>query len=328
MDNINVLCFYLGMKILGILPHSIGGRLTISSVFDGFRQNDFEVDIYDELKQDNFLEFIQDKNFDYLVGYDFSGIKLKYDNNLTIQTINYFSDVIESNASGVLEDWKKYLPYLSKDGNYTFYWDRELSEKSDIKNLYYMPHFVNTEIYKPLNLEKEYDIMFAGRLDTDFRLNFFIELMQHFPNLKFSWYAIEKHYQDALSRTQEKDLLKSAYKGFIDNESDMATALNKAKIVFTMNSQGVSSLNYRTVQSVACKTLVISDFREELNIYQGDLPFYINMGDLIDKINYYSQNPQAYEYTVNKCYDFSSKYLSAKYCVAQMLNAIKYSQQN
>ena len=29
----------MNLKILGILPHSIGGRLTISSIFDGFVQN-------------------------------------------------------------------------------------------------------------------------------------------------------------------------------------------------------------------------------------------------------------------------------------------------
>ena len=65
------------MNNLGILPHSIGGRLTISSVIDGFIQNGHFVQIYDELKQDNFLEFINGKNYDYIVGYDFSPVKLK-----------------------------------------------------------------------------------------------------------------------------------------------------------------------------------------------------------------------------------------------------------
>ncbi len=311
------------MNILGILPHSIGGRLTISSIFDGFVQNEHSVEIFDELKDSNFLNFISNKCYDYIVGYDFSGLKLKVDNNLDIPSINYFSDVIESKASGVQDEWSKYLPYLSEQSNYTFYWDRVLAEKSEIKNLYYMPHFVNTDIYKPLKLEKEYDIMFAGRLDTDYRLNFFLELMQNFPNLKFAWFAIEKHYKDALLRTEEKELLAKVYKGFIDNEEEMALQLNKAKIVFNMNSQGESSLNYRTVQSVACKTLVVSDFREELNIYRGDLPFYINMGDLVEKINYYLQNEKAYEYTVNKCYEIASKYLSAKFCVSQMLKVIQ-----
>ena len=83
------------MNILGILPHSIGGRLTISSVFDGFVQNGHLVEIYDELKQNNFLDFINGKNYDYMVGYDFSGLKLKADNNLNIPTINSFSSVLE-----------------------------------------------------------------------------------------------------------------------------------------------------------------------------------------------------------------------------------------
>ena len=310
------------MNILGILPHSIGGRLTISSLFDGFVQNGHSVGIYDELKQNNFLEYIKNKHFDYIAGYDFSAIKLKADNKLDIPSINYFSDEIESKASGVGDEWNIYLPYLKNNDNYTFFWDRELSKKYDYKNFFYMPHFVNTEIYKPLNLKKEHDIMFAGRLDTDYRLNFFIELMQSFTNLNFAWFAIEKHYNDALSRTDEKELINKAYKGFIDNEQDMALELNKAKIVFNMNSQGISSLNYRTIQTIACKTLMISDFREEINMFKGDLPFYINIEDLKEKINYYIDNEKAYEYTINKCLDVVSKHLNSKICVENILKLI------
>lgn len=310
------------MNILGIFPHSIAGRLIVSSICDGFRQNGHTFEIYDELKQDNFKDFLKDKQFDYIVGYDFSPIKLKYDNEVNLPTVNYFSDVIESRASGVLEDWDKYLPYLNEEGNYTFYWDRVLAIQSKIKNLHYMPHFVNTEIYNFRNLPKEYDIMFAGRLDTDYRLNFFIELMQSLPNLKFAWYAIERHYNDALSRTDEKELIKNCYKGFIDNEEDMTIAINKAKIVFNMNAQGASSLNYRTVQTIACKTLMLTDFREEIDMYRGELPFYINLADLIEKINYYMNNEKAYKYTTDKCYDVVSKHLNSKVCVKQIIDLI------
>lgn len=310
------------MKILGILPHSIGGRLTISSVFDGFVQNGHEIEIFDELKQNNFLEFIKNKNFDIISGYDFSAIKLKVDNSLSLPSVNYFSDEIESKASGVGDDWEFYLPYLNDKDNYTFFWDKELIKKYEIKNLFYMPHFVNTDIYRNLASEKEYDVMFAGRLDTDYRLNFFIELMQNFPELKFAWFAIEKHYEDALNRTDEKELIKKAYRGFIDNEREMAAELNKAKIVFNINSQGISSLNYRTIQTIACKTLMISDFREEINMFRGDLPFYINMEDLKEKIKYYINNEKAYEYTINKCFDFVSKHLNSKICTENMLKLI------
>lgn len=309
-------------KVLAILPHSIAGRLIVKSLANGFVQNGYEVDYYDELHLDNFVEFIKNKEYFCITGYDFSPLKLKVDNNLNITCVCYFADEIESKASGVLQDWQKYLPFLNEEGNYTFYWDRALTEQSKIKNIFYLPQFVDTEIYKPMGLQKEYDIIFAGRLDTDYRLNFTIELMQNFPQFKFAWFAIQKHFDDAVSRTDEKELLKKAYKGFIDNELDMAIAINKSKFAFTMNSQGISSLNHRTIQTAACKTLVISDYREELNNFKGNLPFYVDMGDLTEKINYYSNNPQAYNFVTEKCYDIVRQKFSAKFCVSVILNTI------
>lgn len=309
-------------KILGILPASIGGRLTISSIFDGFKQNGYTVDIFDELSTENFNQYIK-SNYKYIVGYGFSPVILKQKYDLHLTSINYFSDVIESKTSGAGELWEKYLYNLNEPNNYNFYWDRELSILSNINNLYYMPHFVNTEIYKDLKLEKKDDIMFAGRLDTDLRLNTFIDLMHTFPELNFSWYAIQKHYDDALKRTEYKDLIKKAYKGFIDNECDMAKALNQAKIVFNINAQGISSLNYRTFQAAACKTLVISDYRTECGqLFQGKMPYYADFEDLVSKIKYFLQNQNAYNTAVNGCYDIVKIRHNSKICVKMMLNVI------
>lgn len=305
--------------VLAIIPHSIAGRLIVNSFADGFIQNGHIVDFFDELKQN---DFTLNKKYDYIIGYDFSPIKIKTDNNLNIPCISYFADVIESKASGVGEKFDEYLPLLNKDDNYIFYWDKVLTEQANFKNLFYMPMFVNTDIYKPTNAKKEYDIMFAGRLDTENRLETAIDLMKMYPDLNFAWFAIEKHYKDALSRTDEKELLEKSYKGFIDNEPDMAREINKARIVYTINSQGISSLNHRTIQSLACKTLVITDFREEINMFKGNLPFYIDLQDLAEKIKYYLNNEKAYEYTANKCHEFVSQNLSAKVCVEKMLESI------
>lgn len=309
-------------KVLGILPVSIGGRLTISSIFDGFRQNGYTVDVFDELSNNNFSNYLK-KEYKFIAGYGFSPVILKKKYNLKLISINYFSDVIESKTSGAGELWSEYLSTLNEPDNYNFYWDRELSIQSKINNLYYMPHFVNTDIYNDLQLEKNVDIMFAGRLDTDLRLNTFIDLMQEFPQLNFAWYAIQKHYDDALKRTDRKDLIRKAYKGFIDNEIDMAKALNNAKIVFNINAQGISSLNYRTFQASACKTLVISDYRTECGqLFQGKMPFYADFEDLISKIKYFLQNKQAYDTAVNGCYDIVTTRHNSKTCVKMMLNVI------
>ena len=306
----------MSLKILGILPHSIGGRLTVSSIFDGFVLNGYDVKIIDLLK--NFSVSVAD--FDFIAGYGFSAIKFNKENNLNLRTINYFSDVIETSAAG--SGYDLYRNCLYEDGNYSFYWDRELAKKSDYKNLFYMPHFVNTDIYKDLNLEKEYDVMFAGRLDTDYRLNSFVKLLKSLPNVKFAWFAIEKHYKDALARVSDNDkiLIMNAYKGFIDNEKDMAEEINKSKIVINFNSHGVSSLNYRTFQTLSCKTLLISDNRAELDLFENLVPTYSSIDDLKEKIQYYLKNNNS-EIT-EKCHEIIKLNHNSKLCTEKMLKVI------
>ena len=303
-------------KILAILPISIGGRLTTSSIIDGFRQNGCEVKVFDELFDKNLNDYLND-SYDFISGYDFSGLKIKIDNNLPWRSLNYFSDDIRSKASG--PEWEKYLPYLENDDNYTFYWDKVLTEYENFKNINYLPHFVNFDIYKDMDIEPEFDIMFAGRLDTDYRLSFFEELITKLPDLKIAWYAINRHYEDAKKRSKYPELITLCYQGFIDNEEDMAKAINNAKIVFNINSQGISSLNYRTFQTVACKRLMLSDFREELALFDGHLPFYEDFSDLIFKIESYLEDKDAYKRVVDECYNIAKISHNSKDCTRYML---------
>lgn len=310
-------------KVLAILPISIGGRLTMSSIIDGYRQNNCDVTVYDELF-DNNLKQVLKKKYSQIIGYDFSGLKFKIDNNLKIPSANYFSDDIRSRASGVGEEWGKYIPYLEEKENYTFYWDKVLTEYENFKNIHYLPHFVNFDVYKDLEYnEPEFDIMFAGRLDTDYRLSFFEELVLKLPHLKIAWYAIGKHYEDALKRSKYPEIIGLCYQGFIDNEEDMAKAINNSKIVFNMNSQGISSLNYRTFQTVACKRLMISDFREELNLFDGMMPFYEDFSDLIFKIESYLEDKDAYNRVVEGCYEIAKQSHNSKCCTRYMLNTVR-----
>ncbi len=313
----------MNKNFLAILPISIGGRLTTSSLIDGLRQNNCNVTVYDELFQNNLQEVVKNK-FDYIVGYDFSGLKIKVDNNLKCPSINYFSDDIRSKASG--PEWEKYISFLELNDNYTFYWDSILTSYETFKNIHYQPHFVNFDIYKDLNITPEFDLMFAGRLDTDYRLSFFEELITKLPHLKVAWYAIDRHYQDAKKRSKYPELITLCYQGFIDNEKDMAEAINKSKIVFNMNSQGISSLNYRTFQTVACKRLLISDYREELALFDGEMPFYEDFSDLIFKIESYLEDKEAYQKITEACYKIAKQSHNSKNCVKYMLKLIEKSE--
>ena len=270
-------------KILAILPISIGGRLTTNSIINGFIQNNCIVTVFDELFDKNLNEVIS-KDYDYILGYDFSGLKIKIDN--------------------------------------TFYWDKSLTSYETFKNIHYLPHFVDFEIYKDLKTNPEFDLMFAGRLDTDYRLSFFEELITKLPELKIAWYAIDRHYQDAKNRAKYPELISLCYQGFIDNEEDMAKAINNCKIVFNMNSQGISSLNYRTFQTVACKRLLISDYREELALFDGHMPFYEDFSDLIFKIEAYLEDKEAYYKVTEECYKIAKQSHNSKDCVKYILKEI------
>ena len=90
-----------------------------------------------------------------------------------------------------------------------------------------------------------------------------------------------------------------------------------------MNSQGISSLNYRTFQTVACKRLLISDYREELNLFEGYMPFYEDFSDLTFKIESYLEDKEAYDKVVENCYEIAKKSHNSKDCVRFMLETVK-----
>lgn len=313
------------LKVLVINPVSIAGRLIVSSISDGLRQNslvDVDLFFYDELTQDN-IEQVLTQDYDLIVGYDFSPLKIKVDYSLSARCLCYFADNICSKTSG--PEWEKYYKYLYCEDVYTFFWDEQMISQYDFKNLWYLPQFVNFEVYKPLAIEPKIDVIFAGRLDTDIRLNTFVNLMLELPDLKFAWYAIERHYKDALNRTGHKALIEKAWQGFIDNEPDMAKATNEAKLGFTINAQGLSSLNYRTIQTIACKRLIISDERDEAKLYNGNLPCWNDFEDLKHKIRFYLSNPQEYNKTVEACYTIGRKNHHSKENVEFMLKKILVS---
>ena len=313
------------LNILSILPHSIGGRLTTSSIIDGLVLNEFNVVVFDELKQseEEFLNIIATTNFDCIVGYNFSALQLKLRHKLDLKVINYFSDEINKPQAGI--GYKDYKKLLNTKDTFNFYWDKFLYNKmaQEITNLFYMPHFVNTDIYKRLPSENKFDVMFAGRLDTDYRLSFILNLMKSMPDYNFAWYAIEKHYCNALSRcsNEEKKLIEKSYQGFIDNEIDMAKAINSSKIILNIHSQGKSSFNYRTFQVLACEKLLISDYRAEAKSLSLDneIVYYNNFEEVEFKINHYLHNEVDYNEVIKNARARICENHDVKICTKKMI---------
>lgn len=288
-------------KILGILPESIGGRLTLSSLLDGFKYCGFKVDLLDKLNPDihNILKSLNICDYAYLVSYDYTAIELKNNLHLDIPTINYFSDEIDSNLAG--KYWQEYFDELIKPDNYTFYWDKELTNrlKKRIPNIYFLPHAINTNVYKNLHLEPEYDIMFAGRLTFNNRLQTVSKIAASFPQRTIALFGYRQYFDEAINKlnSPEKEQLSSCYKGFIESETEMAQAINKAKLVLNFTSQGIGNLNYRLFQTLSCETFLLTDYRPELDelFTPGeDVIYYEDEEDLIHKIDQYFSNPDKY----------------------------------
>ncbi|MBR6298361.1 MAG: glycosyltransferase family 1 protein, partial [Candidatus Gastranaerophilales bacterium] len=99
---------------------------------------------------------------------------------------------------------------------------------------------------------------------------------------------------------------------------------NNSKIVYNINAQGISSLNYRTIQVLACKRLIISDKRDELDIFNNIIPTYKNTDELAEKIEYYLNNKQEYENITQKAYIIVREKLNSKICVKNMLDKISF----
>ena len=103
----------------------------------------------------------------------------------------------------------------------------------------------------------------------------------------------------------------------------MAKVINETKIVYNINAQGISSLNYRTIQVMACERLLISDRRDELDLFNNILPIWENTDDLIQKIRFYLSNNDEYLKITKKSREFIELNHDSKKCVNKMIEKIK-----
>ena len=290
-------------KLLCLLPDNIAGRLIINSLIEGFKHYKIELEVIDKLTT-NFNYYNLDKSqFSYLISHDYSALELNYQLKLNIPTINYFSNTLGRNLS--YRGRNKYFDQLCNPKNYFFYWDKVLTERSKnkIPNISYMPLFVNTSIYKNIKIKKDYDIMFAGSIAHGKRLKTLQYIINSFSKLNIAIFSYPEHYLQAIEHlnSKEKTNFKACYKGFITDENAMTKEINKSKIVINFTTQGISNLNLRVYEVLACETFLITDFRAEiLDLFtpEEDIIYYKNLKDLCNIIETYLKQPEQYAHII------------------------------
>jgi spore maturation protein CgeB len=287
-------------QFLGILPISIAGRLIISGLFEGFRSCGINVIEFDMLKQQysELTPLLQNASFDYLVSYDYIALKVKSELNLNLPTINYFADDPKSKLAG--EGYERFYDTLSDPQHYSFCWDQSITEHINIPQLSYLPLFVNTEIYRKLHSNPSYDLMFAGRLTFEGRLEAVLSIIKAFPELNMALYSFPAHFEQTcqLLNTADRELLINRYKGFIANDIEMVAALNDTKTVINFTSQGTGNLNFRVFEALACEKFIFTDYRDEIHKLFSpgqDITYYKDKDELILQIKEYFSGPEKYE---------------------------------
>lgn len=130
---------------------------------------------------------------------------------------------------------------------------------------FWFPNAYSSDLIKPLNIEKKYDVGFCGNIQNR---GDWIESLNEF-NIKKDIFVIG---------------------------NDMVAAINSYKINFNKNI--ANDINYRTFETLGCKTFLITNYTEGLEklfALDKDLVSYTTVDDLKYKIRYYLNNPSKRE---------------------------------
>ena len=289
-------------KVLITLPNSIAGTLILKGYKQGFKSNGcfvMEKDLR-ELQIDDVKRFKPDIIFGYDYGFLFGDNKELTEYILahkdSFKLIHYFADEPEGRYAVVNK------PYLyeefKKINAISYMWDRDFV--NDLPLCSYLPLAVNYKAYRPQE-GPHYDISFVGRPLTEKRQKILAALIKTFSN-KLNIFCYEKHFLQSLDDMKDKQFLneeeldtyKSAYRGFLTTEQEIANVYFNTTVNINITLQGKSGMNYRVFEVLASRGFLLTDTMEDIErnfIVSKELEVYNDIDDLIDKTAFYLKNP-------------------------------------
>ena len=321
-------------KVLSVLPVSIAGTLIVKGFSAGFKSNScfvLEKDVRD-LSPEDLEHFKPDIIFCYDYGYMHNSTLCDYilANKDKYQLVHYFAD--EPDGRYAYTDYPKMYKNYKKIGANSFVWDREYC--SELPDSLYLPLAVNYKAYKIADFDGyEYDISFVGRPLTDKRQRVLCRLIKEFGT-KLNIFSYEPHFlrsveeikNSGLLNEEELELYKNSFKGYLNNEKELARVYNRSRININITLQGTTSLNYRVFEVLASKGFLITDDVSDLskNFAVGkELESYKDEEDLADKIRFYLKYPEITEKIVYNGFDCVVKKHSYTARAKTILQSIK-----
>lgn len=330
-------------KILGLIPISIAGSLIIKGLVKGLEQNGCNVREchINNFNKDTLAEFKPD----FVIGYDYAHFMVPSVENiiyeLNIPVVHYFADAPLSKFShgGDTSLFNK----LSNSNGIVFCWDKHYLNDFN-NNSFYLPIGIDTDAYNCDSLllddhDLSDKIVFVGRPLTEKRISLLCEVIKKFPeNLLI--YSYKRHFESSLDYIKQNKLLdykylnhyENCYRGFLNNEKELASVYSNVAIILNITvEQGVSSINYRVFEALACDGFLISDYTNDIAEYFNngeDLIFYSDKDDLLNKISFYLRNESIRKNissnAQNKLIKHHTVRERAKYLIATLKKYIEY----
>lgn len=173
--------------------------------------------------------------------------------------------------------------------------ERFVSEykKDGIKNVFFIVG-LNNHFFKPLKLEKKYDVTFVG-IDKADRYEFIKFLKESGIKISLFGWNWSKYPE-----------FKDIYRGALDSE-EMVKITNQSKInlSFSKSTDGTLHPTTRLYEAGACKSFVLSEYCEDnLKLFKNgkDIIMFKDKEDLLKKIEYYLKNEKEREKIADAAY--------------------------
>lgn len=332
--------------------------LFISNSLDDIKSANYQIDIYDELKNYLNLSYFEIKNRQLL---DHKQLYKSVETTELIIIGHYFlSDNDKNNDTNLVFDFsdikkpivlflnkeyvnlknklfwiKKNKPVIVITHSQKFYY--EYKEKINFSKLIYLPFAANSAIFKYNNIiDKDIDLSFSGILKNSnkftYQSNLRLEIMNNIfftigdiPIKKRNFYNKFKIFWNSIPRNHYEyyfSRLINKYK-FLDIH-DYSLVLKRSKsFLNTLSPWGIVSPRY--YENFFSKSLIFSensDYLREFN-KNNHIVTFNNVNEFKDKFNFYMINENQRKHIVQKAYDYALKNHSWSFRIQSLINDFK-----
>lgn len=265
----------------------------LRKIFQDFVSFDPQEEIYKygkEVMNKRFIEKIKKEQPDYIflwIIYD----EFYIDTLLKIKEVCPKAKIINycGDDDALFDNYSIYLSYII---DYFFVTHKEYI--SGYKNKAFLSCATNTDQFKPLNIEKKYDVTFIGTPKKD-RKEFVEYLMNKGVKIKIFGAGWSDYPQ-----------FNKIYGGFL-NPEEYTKVINQSRIniCFTKNYAGVTHVIQKFFETAACKVFMLTEHSprySELFKDKKELVMFKTKEELLSKINYYLKHENQREKIADNAY--------------------------